>query len=90
MTKTDLIAKVADMAGMTKVDANKAVDAVVGAVQASLARGEKVTWTGFGTFEVRNRAARMGRNPQTGAPLHIAASKIPAFKSGKSLKDAVR
>ncbi|MBU0535086.1 HU family DNA-binding protein [Patescibacteria group bacterium] len=90
MTKTDLIAKVADMAGMTKVDANKAVDAVVGAVQASLAKGEKVTWTGFGTFEVRNRAARMGRNPQTGAPLHIAASKTPAFKSGKSLKDAVR
>jgi len=90
MTKTDLIAKVADMAGMTKVDANKAIDAVVGAVQASLAKGEKVTWTGFGTFEVRNRAARMGRNPQTGAPLHIAASKTPAFKSGKSLKDAVR
>lgn len=90
MTKTDLIAKVADMAGMTKVDANKAIDAVVEAVQASLARGEKVTWTGFGTFEVRNRAARMGRNPQTGAPLHIAASKTPAFKSGKSLKDAVK
>lgn len=90
MTKTDLIAKVADMAGMTKVDANKAIDAVVEAVQASLAKGEKVTWTGFGTFEVRNRAARMGRNPQTGAPLHIAASKTPAFKSGKSLKDAVR
>jgi DNA-binding protein HU-beta len=90
MTKTDLIAKVADMAGMTKVDANKAVDAVVEAVQASLAKGEKVTWTGFGTFEVRNRAARMGRNPQTGAPLHIAASKTPAFKSGKSLKDAVK
>ena len=90
MTKTDLIAKVADMAGMTKVDANKAIDAVVEAVQASLAKGEKVTWTGFGTFEVRNRAARMGRNPQTGAPLHIAASKTPAFKSGKSMKDAVR
>ena len=90
MTKTDLIAKVADMAGMTKVDANKAIDAVAEAVQASLAKGEKVTWTGFGTFEVRNRAARMGRNPQTGAPLHIAASKTPAFKSGKSLKDAVK
>jgi DNA-binding protein HU-beta len=90
MVKMDLVAKVADMAGMTKVDANKAIDAVVGAIQASLARGEKVTWTGFGTFEVRNRAARMGRNPQTGAPLHIAASKTPAFKSGKSLKDAVR
>lgn len=86
----DLIAKVADMAGMTKVDATKAIDAVVEAIQASLAKGEKVTWTGFGTFEVRNRAARMGRNPQTGAPLHIAASKTPAFKSGKSLKDAVK
>jgi DNA-binding protein HU-beta len=90
MVKMDLIAKVADMAGMTKVDANKAIDAVVEAIQDSLAKGEKVTWTGFGTFEVRNRAARMGRNPQTGAPLHIAASKTPAFKSGKSLKDAVR
>jgi len=90
MVKMDLIAKVADMAGMTKVDAAKAIDAVVEAIQASLAKGEKVTWTGFGTFEVRNRAARMGRNPQTGAPLHIAASKTPAFKSGKSLKDAVR
>jgi len=90
MVKMDLIAKVADMAGMTKVDASKAIDAVVQAIQDSLAKGEKVTWTGFGTFEVRNRAARMGRNPQTGAPLHIAASKTPAFKSGKSLKDAVR
>ena len=90
MTKIDLIAKVADMAGMTKVDATKAVDAIADAVQSSLARGEKVTWTGFGTFEVRSRAARMGRNPQTGAPLHIPASKTPAFKAGKGLKDAVR
>ncbi|NMB91379.1 HU family DNA-binding protein [candidate division WWE3 bacterium] len=90
MVKTDLIAKVADMAGMTKVDANKAIDAIAESIQASLAKGEKVTWTGFGTFEVRNRAARMGRNPQTGAPLHIPASKTPAFKSGKSLKDAVK
>jgi DNA-binding protein HU-beta len=90
MTKTELIAKVADVAGMTKVDATKAVDAVADVVTASLRRGEKVTWTGFGTFEVRSRAARMGRNPQTGAPLHIAASKTPAFKAGKSLKDAVK
>jgi len=81
---------VADKAGMTKVDAAKAIDAVVEAITASLKKGEKVTWTGFGTFEVRNRAARMGRNPQTGAPLHISASKTPAFKSGKGLKDAVR
>lgn len=90
MVKMDLIAMVADKAGMTKVDAAKAIDAVVEAITASLKKGEKVTWTGFGTFEVRNRAARMGRNPQTGAPLHISASKTPAFKSGKGLKDAVR
>ncbi|MBN1162218.1 HU family DNA-binding protein [Patescibacteria group bacterium] len=90
MTKSDLIAKVADVAGMTKVDAGKAVDAVSTVVTDSLRRGEKVTWTGFGTFEVRRRAARMGRNPQTGAPLHIPASKTPAFKAGKGLKDAVK
>ena len=90
MTKSDLIAKVADVAGMTKVDAGKAVDAVSSVVSGSLRKGEKVTWTGFGTFEVRRRAARMGRNPQTGAPLHIPASKTPAFKAGKGLKDAVR
>ncbi len=90
MTKIDLIAKVADVAGMTKVDATKAVDAVSGAIEKSLSKGEKITWTGFGTFEVRSRAARMGRNPQTGAPLHISASKTPAFKAGKSLKDAVK
>ncbi len=90
MTKIDLIAKVADVAGMTKVDATKAVDAISGAIEKSLSKGEKITWTGFGTFEVRSRAARMGRNPQTGAPLHISASKTPAFKAGKSLKDAVK
>lgn len=90
MTKQQLIAAVADKAGMTKVDAAKAVDAVSDVVMAAMKKGERVTWTGFGTFEVRTRAARMGRNPQTGAPLHIAASKTPAFKSGKSLKDAVK
>lgn len=78
------------MAGMTKVDAAKALDTLADVVTAALKKGEKVTWTGFGTFEVRSRAARMGRNPQTGAPLHIAASKTPAFKAGKSLKDAVK
>ena len=89
MSKQDLIAKVADMAGMTKVDAGKAVDAVSGVIESALKKGERVTWTGFGTFEVRSRAARMGRNPQTGAPLHIAASKTPAFKAGKGLKEQV-
>jgi DNA-binding protein HU-beta len=90
MTKAELISKVADVAGMTKVDSGKAVDAVVEVVMAALKKGEKVTGTGFGTFEVRSRAARMGRNPQTGAPLHIAASKTPAFKAGKGLKDNVK
>lgn len=90
MTKQQLIAMVADAAGTTKVDAAKAVDGVSDVVSKALKKGEKVTWTGFGTFEVRSRAARMGRNPQTGAPLHIPASKTPAFKAGKSLKDAVK
>ncbi len=90
MTKQDLVNMVADKAGMTKVDAAKALDALTDVITAALKKGEKVTWTGFGTYEVRSRAARMGRNPQTGAPLHIAASKTPAFKAGKSLKDAVK
>ena len=90
MTKTDLIAAVADKAGMTKVDASKALDALADTLKSALGKGEKVTWTGVGTFEVRPRAARMGRNPQTGAPLHIPASKTPAFKAGKGLKDAVK
>jgi len=90
MTKQDLVNGVADKAGMTKVDAAKALDALVKIISSALARGEKVTWTGFGTYEVRARAARMGRNPQTGAPLHIPATKTPAFKAGKGLKDAVK
>ena len=90
MTKQDLVAKIADKAGMTKVDAAKAVDAIVEVVTAALKKGDKVTWTGFGTFEVRPTAPRMGRNPQTGAPLHIPAGKRPAFKAGKGLKDAVK
>ena len=90
MTKQQLIAAVADKAGMTKVDSAKAVDAVSDVIMRALKKGEKFTWTGFGTFEVRSRAARMGRNPQTNAPMHIPASKTPAFKSGKSLKDSVK
>jgi len=90
MTKGDLINALASKAGLTKVDAAKAVDGVADSITSALARGEKVTWTGFGTFEVRMRAARMGRNPQTGAPLHIPAGKTPAFRAGKSLKDAVK
>ena len=90
MTKQDLVNAIADKGGLTKVDSAKVLDVLGNTVMSALKRGEKVTWTGFGTFEVRARAARMGRNPQTGAPLHIAASKTPAFKAGKGLKDAVR
>lgn len=90
MTKQDLVNALADKAGLTKVDAQKAVDGVDEIITSTLAKGEKVTWTGFGTFEVRMRAARMGRNPQTGAPLHIPAGKTPAFRAGKGLKDAVK
>lgn len=90
MTKQDLINAVADKTSLTKADTARALDALVGVVSKSLSKGEKVTWTGFGTFEVRHRAARMGRNPQTGAPLHISATKTPAFKAGKGLKDAVK
>ena len=90
MTKQHLVDALADRAGLTKVDAGRVLDALQAVVSDALARGEKVTWTGFGTFEVRTRAARMGRNPQTGAPLHIPAGKTPAFRAGKSLKDAVK
>ena len=90
MTKTGLIDALADRAGLTKVDAKKAVDIVTEVITKALARGEKITWTGFGTFEVRSRAARMGRNPQTGVPMRIPATKTPAFRAGKSLKDAVK
>lgn len=90
MVKQDLVDKVADKAGLTKADSARVLDALVEAISDCLAKGEKLTWTGFGTFEVRQRAARMGRNPQTGAPMPIPASKSPAFKAGKSLKDAVK
>ncbi|MFH1295362.1 MAG: HU family DNA-binding protein [bacterium] len=90
MTKFEIVNQLADMAGLTKVDASKALDSLESIIQKALSRGDKVTWTGFGTFEVRSRAARTGRNPQTGAPMHIPATKSPAFKAGKGLKDAVK
>lgn len=90
MTKQQLIASLADVAGMTKVDSAKAVDGVVEVITKSLKKGDKVTWTGFGTFEVRKRKARMGRNPQTNAPMHIPASVTPAFRAGKGLKDSIK
>ena len=88
--KQDLIAKVAEATEFTKKDAGHAVDAVFAAVSDFLAQGEKVQLIGFGNFEVRERAERKGRNPQTGKEITIAATKAPAFKAGKALKEAVK
>ena len=88
--KQDLIAEVAAKTGLTKKDSEKAVNAFGEVVTEFLAKGEKVQLIGFGTFETRERAAREGRNPQTGAEIKIAASKVPAFVSGKALKDAIK
>ena len=89
MNKADLVAKVAEKSGLTKKDAEKAINALVASVQEALVKKDKVQLIGFGTFEVKDRAARTGRNPQTGAAIKIAASKAPVFKVGKALKDAV-
>ena len=89
MTKTELIYAVAEKAELTKKDADKAVSAVIDTITESLAKGEKIQLVGFGTFEVRNRPERTGRNPQTKETITIPASKVPAFKAGKALKDVV-
>ena len=90
MNKSELINSVAESAGLTKKDATAAVEAVFETIQTTLGQGDRVQVIGFGTFEVRERAARKGRNPQTGKEIDIAASKVPAFKAGKALKDAVK
>ncbi len=89
MNKVELVAAVAEAAGLSKKDAEKAVKAFTDAVSEELAKGGKVQLVGFGTFEVSERAAREGRNPQSGEKLVIAASKTPKFKAGKALKDMV-
>lgn len=89
MNKTELVAGVAEKAGLTKKDAERAVNALFDCVQQALAGGEKVQLIGFGTFEVKKRAARKGRNPRTGQDIEIPASSSPSFKAGKALKDAV-
>lgn len=89
MNKAELIAAIAEQANLTKADAGRALDGLTQAIENTLKAGESVTLVGFGSFEVRARAERSGRNPQTGATITIAASKTPAFKPGKSLKDAV-
>lgn len=90
MNKAELIDAVASKADVSKAAAGRAVDAVVESVTKALKKGDQVTLVGFGTFSVRKRAARQGRNPQTGETIRIKASKTPAFKAGKALKDAVK
>lgn len=88
MTKADLVAAVAET-GITKKEAGAAVDAAIDAIKASLAKGEKVSLVGFGSFSVKRRKARTGRNPQTGKAIKIKAKNVPVFSAGKGLKDAV-
>ncbi len=89
MNKSEMIDAIAEGADISKAAAGRALDAMVEAVTETLKKGETVNLIGFGTFEVRDRKARTGRNPQTGATIQIAAAKSPAFKAGKALKDAV-
>ena len=90
MNRADLVAKIAKDAGITKKAAERAISSFIEGVKDSLSRGENVTLVGFGTFSVAERAARKGRNPQTGAEIQIPASKTPKFKAGRDLREAVR
>jgi DNA-binding protein HU-beta len=89
VNKSELIDAVAESADLPKAAAARAVDAVTDAITGALKAGDSVALVGFGSFNVKNRAARTGRNPQTGAPINIAAAKVPSFKPGKALKDTV-
>ena len=89
MNRADLIDKIAETTKLTKKDSDNALTAIIGAISGALAKGNKIQLIGFGSFEVRKRAARKGRNPQTGKEINIAARKVPVFKAGKALKDAV-
>ncbi len=89
MTKEELVAKAAQDAGVPKAKAGKVLESVVESITGALAKGDKVSLVGFGTFSVSKRAAREGRNPATGKPIRIAATNVPKFKPGKKLKDAV-
>ena len=90
MNKSELVSVVSEKTEFSKKESAQIVDALFASIEEALAKGEKVQLIGFGTFEVRERAARKGRNPQTGAEIEIPASKVPAFKPGKALKDAVK
>ena len=89
MNKSELVDAVSSQSGLAKADATRAVDAVFDTIGSALKSGDSVALVGFGAFAVKARAARTGRNPRTGEPLNIAASKMPVFKAGKALKDAV-
>ncbi|MDH4307244.1 MAG: HU family DNA-binding protein [Acidimicrobiia bacterium] len=89
MNKSELVDAVTQSTGGSKADAQRHVDAVLDSITGALKKGDRVALTGFGTFEVRARAARTGRNPQTGETIKVKASKVPAFKAGQGLKDAV-
>ena len=90
MNKTELIAAVAEKTGLSKKDSDAAVNAVLNTITETLKADEKIQLVGFGSFEVKERAARTGKNPATGATIEIPASKAPAFKAGKALKDAIQ
>jgi DNA-binding protein HU-beta len=89
MNKTELIAAAAEASGLTKKDTERAVNAALEAITAALVKGDKVQIAGFGSFEVKDREARTGRNPHTGETIEIAATRVPGFKASKTLKDAV-
>ena len=89
MTRTELVANVAEKAGITKKSADVVLNSLFETIKQALVEGDKVQIIGFGTFEIRNRAARKGRNPQSGEEIDIPASKLPSFKAGKALKEAV-
>ncbi|MCS5587079.1 MAG: HU family DNA-binding protein [Porticoccaceae bacterium] len=89
MNKSELIDAIAGSADLSKADAGRALDAVTNTVTQTLANGDSLSLVGFGTFSVKHRAARAGRNPQTGAEIQIKASNVPSFKAGKALKDSV-
>ncbi len=90
MTKAELVAQIAQQAGLTKTDAQKALDATLNTIKKALKKNQKVTLVGFGTFSVSKRKARKGRNPRTGEEIKIPATKVPKFTPGKALKDAIK
>jgi DNA-binding protein HU-beta len=90
MNKSELIDAIAESSGLSKADAGRALDGFIGAVTGALSKGDSVTLVGFGTYAVKERAERVGRNPQTGREITISAARLPSFKAGKALKDAIK